>query len=78
MGMYLTALEIKHLAESAGFEISESATPEEDWDAEHWIGPPPSGGVENDDGIVEHYRLITRCDGCDSNECTPLGNPISH
>lgn len=75
----LTGLEIKHLAESAGFrcDFGEATMLDEDiLEGEHTIEKAPAKGVQNDDGTIDHYDYVTRCDGCESGECTPLGNPI--
>ena len=75
--MILTGKEIKELAECAGFIISSNAFGEDDLEAEYSIDRCPEKGVMNDDGTVEHYGYVVTCDGCEGNECTPLGDPIA-
>lgn len=76
MSIQLTTLEIKHLAESAGLEVDDSNLDEHEMESEHTIMQCPDKGVENDNGVIEYFNYVTTCDGCDSNEATPLGNPI--
>lgn len=76
MSILLTGLEIKHLAESAGFLIDPQSIDFGELEAEHTIEKCDGKGVIDDDGNVQHFNYVTRCEGCDSGECTPLGNPI--
>ncbi len=73
----LTGLEIKDLAEYAGFTIQplEDVTESEVMAQEFSISKCPSQGVMNDNGILYHYNYIVQCDGCDDTECSPLGHP---
>ena len=75
MAIRLTGLEIKHLAESAGFTVDDDGDTDL-LEGEHYIRKGPKHGVTDDDGKVKHYDWVTTCDGCEGNECTPLGNPI--
>ena len=74
--MYLTGREIKDLAEYAGFYIEEHAENENLMNDEFSIDACPKLGVKEDDGTVKHYNYIVACDGCEGNECSPLGEPI--
>jgi len=79
--MYLTGREIKDLAEYAGFTIEPLGAIDEDTlEQEFYIHGSVKGvtghQVQNDDGSVEVFSHVVTCDGCDSNECTPLGEPI--
>ncbi len=74
--MILTGLEIKELAEYAGFLINSDAFGEDDLESEYSISKCPEKGVINDDGKVEHYAHVVTCDGCDGNEVMPLGDAI--
>jgi len=72
--MYLTGREIKGLAEYAGFSIEPLDTMGEDiLEQEFNVSDCPKNGVQDDDGVVHHYDHVVTCDGCDGNECMPLG-----
>lgn len=76
--MYLTGREIKDLAECAGFSIEPLDTMGADiLEQEFSIDKCPESGVQDDEGVVKHYDHIVTCDGCDSGECTPLGEAKS-
>ena len=75
--MYLTGREIKDLAEYVGFTIDENSIDDDYLEGEFWIGKCPEKGVQDDDGTVHHYDHIVTCDGCDGNECMPLGEPLT-
>jgi len=75
--MYLTGKEIKDLAEYAGFVINQDSVEEDYLEQEFFIDDCPKLGVRDDEGIVHHYIHVVTCDGCDGNECTPLGDPIN-
>ncbi len=79
--MYLTGGEIKDLAEYAGFTIAElSETDADILEQEFQIHGSIKGAtghqVQDDDGVVNNYRHVVTCDGCDGNECTPLGKAL--
>jgi len=79
--MYLSGEEIKDLAEYAGFKIAElSETDADILEHEFQIHEPKKlvtcHHIEDDDGKVNSYRHVVTCDGCDGNECTPLGKPL--
>ena len=76
--MYLTGKEIKDLAEYAGFSLKPLTDAETDiLEQEFWVGSCPTLGVQDDDGIIKHYNHVVTCDGCDEDECTPLGEPLA-
>jgi hypothetical protein len=76
--MYLTAKEIKDLAEYAGFEVL-SDLDESDLEAEFYVNQCHSGvKVSNDDSSFDLYNAVVSCDGCEGNECVPLGDPIDN
>ncbi len=72
--MDLTGREIKDLAEYAGFTVE--VEDKDHLEQEFSIDDCPKLGVQDDDGSVKHYDHIVTCDGCDGNECMPLGEPI--
>lgn len=74
--MYLTGKEIRDLAESAGFTVSLGNMDADILEQEFSIEACPKNGVQNDDGTVQHYNYVMTCDGCDGNECIPLGDAI--
>ncbi len=74
--MYLTGKEIKDLAEYVGLVIDKDSVDEDCFEQEFFIDACPKSGVQNDGGVVEHYSHIVTCDGCDGNECMPLGDAL--
>jgi len=75
--MNLTGREIKDLAEYAGFYIEDHAENKNLMDDKFSINKCPESGVRDDeDGEPKHYNYIVACDGCEGNECSPLGEPI--
>jgi len=76
--MILTAREIKDLAEYAlGITIDSNGLDGEDSeldDYEYTVSECPEKGVLNDDGSIIKSNYVVTCDGCDGNECSPLGN----
>ena len=76
--MFLKGKEIKDLAEYAGFTVEPLGEMDEDvLEQEFSIDEGPSKGVLEDDGTVNHYNYVVTCDGCDGNECSPLGDAIN-
>lgn len=72
--MILTAEEIRDLAEYAGIATSIDFL-DEGWQEEEFsIDPCPESGVMDDNSTVIFSRHVVTCDGCDGNECTPLGS----
>lgn len=76
--MILTGREIKDLAEYAGFNLDDTKTDSDILEAEFSVLDCPKNGVMGDDGKAEHYDHVVVCDGCDGNECSPLGEPIEN
>ena len=75
--MYLTGKEIKDLAEYAGFTLQDLGSMDQDiLEQEFYIAECPKMGVQDDGGKVSHYSYVVTCDGCDGNECNPLGDPL--
>lgn len=80
--MLLTAKEIKELAEFAlGItinvdDICMSADEFNDDDYEFTLSECPSNGVLDDDGSIIKTRHVITCDGCEPNECHPIGTAL--
>ena len=74
--MRLTGKEILDLAEYAGFSIEKSAIDDDVMEQEFCVSSCPEGGVLNENGVPEKYAHIVTCDGCDANECVPLGDVL--
>lgn len=74
--MYLTAKEIKNLAEYAlGIKIKGNGLGVEDSDLDDFDFLIESNiSVQSDDGTVKEYRRVVKCDGCDGNECVPISD----
>ena len=73
----LTLREIMDLAEYSGFEIDKSKLPSEDeMETVVCIDRCHPGGLEDDDGNVEHFNLVMYFDVCPEEGVIPLGNPI--
>ena len=77
--MILTGKEIKALAEYAGLYVqNDSGMEDADFDeSEYSINRCPENGVTGDDGVARKYGYVVTCDGCEGNECMPLGDEIS-
>lgn len=74
--MYLTGREIKDLAEFAGFVIDKELIDDDYFEQEFCVEDCPKLGVEDDDGVINHYQHVATCDEFDGNECMPLGDPL--
>ncbi|CAH7416512.1 hypothetical protein VCHA53O466_50322 [Vibrio chagasii] len=76
--MYLTALEIKNLAEYAlGITIPENGLGVEESELDDFeFSIEPDVKVQDDDGSVKLYRRVVRCDGCEGNECIPISDGV--
>ena len=74
--MYLTAKEIKNLAEYAlGIEIKDNGLGVNDDELDDFEFLIESNvKVKDDDGSVREYARVVRCDGCDGNECVPISD----
>ncbi|MCY9872953.1 hypothetical protein [Vibrio barjaei] len=72
--MYLTAKEIKNLAEYAlGITITENGLGVEDSELDDMDFLISSNvEVQDDNGIITNHRRVVSCDGCDGNEVVPL------
>lgn len=72
--MILTGQEILDLARFAGFDISHPFLEVEYLEYEYTISDCPKDGVKADDGTVGHCRYVVTCDGCEPDECQPIGD----
>lgn len=74
--MYLSAKEIKNLAEYAlGIVIKENGLGVNDDELDDFQFLIESNvNVQDDDGSVREYAKVVRCDGCDGNECVPISD----
>lgn len=73
----LTVREIIDLAVFSGIEIDESKIPAGDeLDEVVCIANCHPAGLENDDGVIEHYNFVMYFEQCPEEGVIPLGNPI--
>lgn len=72
--MFLNALEIKNLAEFAlGIKIDGNGLGVDDSDLKDFEFYIESNvDVAGDDGLVQNYRRVVHCDGCEANERVPI------
>ena len=77
--MYLSGKEIMNLAEYAGFTVLPLGELDQDiLEQEFSIDECPESGVFDDDlKNAKHYAHVVTCDGCENNECSPLGDEIN-
>lgn len=73
----LTVREILDLANFSGIEIDKSKLPSDDeLDTVVCIAKCHPEGLENDEGVIEHYNLVMYFEDCPEEGIIPLGNPI--
>jgi len=68
----LTGKEVKDLAEYAGYTVTGGE--DEIEESEFTILPCPKDGVFDDSGKASFSNYVVVCDGCDNNECSPIGD----
>jgi hypothetical protein len=73
MGLTLSGQEIKDLAEYCGFQIVPESIEQDFLDGDFHIEKCPAGGVASNEGVALRYGHVVTCDGCEGDECMPLG-----